>query len=78
VDNVEQQEQQLAQAAAQAGLSRTAILDVHPTTGIIRLKVNLVPLEKTREFITTYAKAIIAVSLGAANISVKTYVGEEK
>jgi hypothetical protein len=53
-------------------------LDVHPTTGIIRLKVNLVPLEKTREFITTYAKAIIAVSLGAANISVKTYVDEEK
>lgn len=77
MDNVEQQVAQQKQQSAQAGLSGTAILDIHPTTGIMRLKINLIPPEKIGEFVTKYAK-IVVMSLSSANISVKTYVDEEK
>ena len=74
--NIEQQVAQQKQQAAQGGLSGTAILDIHPTTGIMRLKINLVPAERLGDFITNYAK-VITMSLNAMNVSVKTYVAEE-
>ena len=77
MNNMEQQVAQSKQQAAQGGLSGTAILDIHPTTGIMRLKINLTPPEKIREFIMNYAK-VIAMSLNSVNISVKTHVAEEK
>ena len=76
MDNVEQQVAQQKQQAAQGGLSGTAILDIHPTTGIMRLKINLIPPEKIGEFITSYSKVII-MSLNSVNINVKTHVAEE-
>ncbi|MBA7689014.1 hypothetical protein ES703_97507 [subsurface metagenome] len=74
-NNIGQQVAQSKQQAAQGGLSGTAILDIHPTTGIMRLKINLTPPEKIGEFITNYAK-VITMSLNSVNISVKTHVAE--
>ena len=76
-ENIEQQVAQHKQQAAQGGLSGTAILDIHPTTGIMRLKINLVPPEKIGEFVINYAN-VITMSLNSVNISVKTHVAEEK
>lgn len=76
-NNIEQQVEQKKQQAAQTGLSGTAILDIHPATGIMRLKINLVPPEKLGEFITNYAK-VITMSLSSVNISVKTHVAEKE
>ena len=76
-NNIKQQVEQKKQQAAQTGLSGTAILDIHPTTGIMRLKINLTPPEKLGEFITNYAK-VITMSLNSVNISVKTHIDEEK
>ena len=75
-DNFEQQVAQRKQQSAQAGLSGTAILDIHPATGIMRLKINLVPPEKIGEFIKNYAN-VVTMSLNAANISVKMHTEEE-
>jgi len=75
--NIEQQVEQKKQQAAQTGLSGTAILDIHPTTGIMRLKINLTPPEKIGEFIVNYAK-VITMSLNSVNISVKTHVAEKE
>ena len=75
-DNFEQQVAQQKQQSAQAGLSGTAILDIHPATGIMRLKINLVPPEKIGEFIKNYAN-VVTMSLNAANISVKMHTEEE-
>ncbi len=75
--NMEQQVAQSKQQAAQGGLSGTAILDIHPATGIMRLKINLIPPEKIGEFVTNYAK-VITMSLNSVNISVKTHVAEEE
>jgi len=76
-ENIEQQVEQHKQQASQGGLSGTAILDIHPTTGIMRLKINLTPPEKIGEFITNYAR-IITMSLNSVNISVKTHVAEKE
>jgi len=76
-NNIEQQVEQKKQQAAQTGLSGTAILDIHPTTGIMRLKINLTPPEKIGEFIVNYAK-VITMSLNSVNISVKTHVAEKE
>jgi len=76
-NNIEQQVEQKKQQAAQTGLSGTAILDIHPATGIMRLKINLTPPEKIGEFITNYAK-VITMSLNSVNISVKTHVAEKE
>lgn len=75
--DIEQQVERQKQQAAQGGLSGTAILDIHPTTGIMRLKINLIPPEKIGEFVTNYANVII-MSLNSVNISVKTHVAEEE
>ena len=74
-NNIEQKVAQSKQQAARGGLSGTAILDIHPTTGTIRLKINLTPSDKIGEFITNYAK-VITMSLNGVNISVKTHVAE--
>ena len=76
-NNIEQQVEQKKQQAAQTGLSGTAILDIHPATGIMRLKINLTPPEKIGEFIVNYAK-VITMSLNSVNISVKTHVAEKE
>ena len=77
MNNVEQQAAQSKQQAAQSGLSGIAILDIHPTTGIMRLKINLVPPQKKGEVITNYAK-VITMSLNSVNISVKTHIAEKE
>ena len=77
MSNIEQQVAQHKQQAAQGGISGTAILDIHPTTGIMRLKINLVPPEKIGEFITNYAK-VITMSLNSVNISVKMHMAEKE
>ncbi|MBA7506506.1 hypothetical protein ES706_05197 [subsurface metagenome] len=76
-NNIEQQVTQQKQQAAQAGFSGSAILDIHPSSGIIRLKVNTIPPEKIGEFIRNYAN-VITMSLNSVNISVKTHVADEE
>lgn len=73
---MEQQVSQYRQQVAQAGLSGTAILDIHPSSGIIRLKVNLIPPEKIGEFITNYSNFLV-MSLSAMNVTTKTHVATE-
>jgi hypothetical protein len=75
-NGLEQQVTQVRQQSAQTGFSGTAILDVHPSTGIIRLKVNSVPPEKLGEFIMNYTNILI-MSLNAANINVKTHIAQD-
>lgn len=70
---MEQQVAGFRQQAAAAGFSGTAILDIHPTTGIIRLKVNLIPPDKIQEFTTNYSNFLL-MSLNAMNITTKTHV----
>jgi len=76
VSSIEEQVAQAKQKAGQTGFGGSAILDVHPATGIIRLKVNSEPPEKLGEFIMNYTNILI-MSLNAANISVKTHVAQD-
>ena len=73
---IEKQVNQARQQSAQTGFSGTAILDIHPSTGIIRIKVSPIPPEAVQQFITNYANVLV-MSLNALNIDVKTHVAEE-
>ena len=76
MNSIEEQVAQAKQQAVQTGFGGSAILDVHPSTGIIRLKVNSVPPEKLGEFIMNYTNILI-MSLNAMNINVKTHVDQD-
>lgn len=64
------------QHAAQAGFSGTGILDIHPTSGVIRLKLNTVPPEMLRSFTENFSQAL-AVMLDGMNIQVKVHIEQE-
>jgi len=65
---------QFRQQMANVGFSGTAILDIHPSTGIIRIKVNI-PSEKLEEFMTSYTN-VLKMSLTAMNLEVKIHIEE--
>jgi len=65
--NFEPQMKQFREQMVQAGFSGSAIVDVHPTNGIIRIKVNTSPPENLISFITNYAQ-FLNISLGVMNI----------
>lgn len=69
------QMEQFRQQWANAGFSGMAILDVHPATGIIRIKLN-VPPERLEQFVANYTN-ILKMSLNAMNIEVKTHIAKE-
>jgi hypothetical protein len=63
-------------AVAERGLSGTAILDLQPAKGIIRLRVSLSPPQKLEEFITSYGEVIV-MGLRLLNVETKKHVSME-
>lgn len=74
--NFEQQMNQTKQQAVAAGFSGTAIIDVHPSRGYLRLKLKLSQPDKLSEFMNTYA-GVIGMTLGAMNVESKIHISEE-
>jgi len=50
--NYEDQMNQFREHMARSGFSGTAIIDVHPSAGIIRIKVNITPPQNLKPFTT--------------------------
>jgi hypothetical protein len=73
---MEQQIAQTRQQSAQAGFGGNAILDVHPTSGVIRMKVKTASPETLRAFMANFPQFLVA-SLSAMNIEVKVFVNQE-
>lgn len=76
-DYMKNQMNQIRQHVSQQGLSGTAIIDIQPEAGIIRLKVNTVPPENVGPFINGLIQ-LLSVVLTAANITFKVHVTEDK
>jgi len=75
--NIEGQMNQYREQARQAGLAGNAIIDVHSASGIIRIKVSIVPPESAVSFITNYAQ-LLNISLTAMNIETKVHFAKEE
>jgi len=75
--NFEEQMKQVKQQAAQAGFSGTAIVDVHPKQGIVRIKVNTNPPESLVPFMTNYAR-MLSVFLSGMNIEARVHFADEE
>jgi len=71
-----QQIEQARQQVALAGFSGTAMIDVHPSDGFLRLKVKVDPADKLTEFMTNYAD-IVAMTLVIMNIQVKMHITKD-
>lgn len=76
MNSFEQQMEQARQQIAQTGFSGTAIMDVHPSSGFLRLKVNVSPPEKLVEFMTNYANLAVTL-LAVMNIQAKVNIAED-
>ena len=76
-NNIEQQIAQTKQQAAQTGFGGQAILDVHPTTGVVRIKVKTTSPESLKAFMDQFPQ-FLAMSLTAMNIEVKLHVAREE
>jgi len=68
---------QIRQQTSQQGLSGTAIIDVQPEAGVIRLKVSTMPPENIGPFINGLIQ-LLSVVLTAANNTFKVHVTEDK
>ena len=75
--NFEQQINQTKQQAAQAGFSGSAIVDVHPSTGIFRIKITTSPPESLASFVTNYIQ-FLTMSLAAMNVETRVHIAEEE
>ena len=74
--NFEQQMNQTRQQAAQAGFSGSAIVDAHPATGILRIKITTSPPESLESFVTNYLQ-FLNMSLTAMNVEARIHIAEE-
>jgi len=74
--NYEDQMNQFREHMAKSGFSGTAIIDVHPSTGIIRIKVNVSPPQNLKPF-TTGCGQMLNILLAASNIEAKMHISEE-
>lgn len=75
-NGMEQQVENIRQQAVQAGISGSALVDIQPSRGIIRVKVNMPSKEQVRPFTQNYGQVICA-SLQGLNLSVKRHIAEE-
>ena len=75
--NFEDQMNQARQQAAQAGFSGTAIVDAHPSTGILRIKITTTPPESLASFVTNYLQ-FVNMSLLTLNIEAHVHIAEEE
>ena len=69
--------EQFRQQAAGAGFSGSGLIDVHPGTGVIRLKLAIPPPANQKVFTEQFAQGL-AVMLGGMNISVKIHTSDEE
>jgi hypothetical protein len=76
MNNYEDQMNQFREHMARSGFSGTAIIDVHPSAGIIRIKVNTTPPQNLKPFTTGWAQ-MLNIMLTASNIEAKMHVSEE-
>jgi len=74
--NYEDQMNQFRQHMARSGFSGTAIIDVHPSSGIIRIKVSVTPPEQLKPF-TTGCGQMLNILLAASNVEAKMHISEE-
>jgi len=75
--NYEDQMNQFREQARRAGFSGSAIIDVHPSAGIIRIKVNTTPPENLKPFITGCTQ-MLNILLAASNIEARVHFAEEE
>ncbi len=73
---MEQQVAQTKQQAAQTGFGGSALLDINPASGIIRMKVKTNSPESLKTFMEQYPQLLV-MSLSALNFEVKVHVSEE-
>jgi len=75
--NFEQQMNHFREQARQAGFSGNAIIDVHPSSGIIRIKMAVPPPANLATVVVNYAQ-FVSMSLGAMNIEARVHFAEEE
>lgn len=75
-NSIQDQMGQFREQAASTGFGGTAILDVHPDVGIIRLKLNTVPPEALGQFTEGFSQMMVMM-LGGVNITVKKNISRE-
>ena len=68
---------QARQQAAQAGFSGSAIVDTHPSKGILRIKITTTPPESLASFVTNYLQ-FVNMSLRTLNIEARIHIAEEE
>ncbi len=74
--NYQQQMNQCKEQMARSGISGSAIIDVQPAKGIIRIKIQTAP-DKLPTIITNFTQ-LLAMSLGVMNIDAKVHITEEE
>ena len=75
MNNYLPQMEEAKRQATQAGLSGSAIVDVHPSAGFVRIKVKMNPPEMLPEFMRNYAN-VLATTLGMMNLETKIHVSD--
>jgi len=75
--NFEDQMNQFREQARRAGFSGNAIIDVHPSSGIIRIKMAVPPPANLASVVANYAQ-FLSMSLGAMNIEARIHFAEEE
>ncbi len=76
IDNCVPQVEEAKQQAAQAGVGGKALIDIHPSTGIVRIKVVMNPPEMLPEFMRSYGN-VLATTLGMMNLEARIHVSDE-
>ena len=75
--NYEDQMNQFREQARRAGFSGSAIVDVHPASGIIRIKLTVPPPANLGAVVANYAQ-FVSMSLGAMNIEARIHFAEQE
>lgn len=75
--NFEEQMNQFREQARRAGFSGNAIVDVHPASGIIRIKLAVSPPTNLGAVVAGYVQ-FVSMSLGAMNIEARVHFAEEE
>ena len=75
-DEVRRLEKAARQQVAQTGFSGTAMIDIHPSSGFLRLKVNVSSSGKLVEFMTNYTNVAVT-ALAMMNIQAKVNIAKD-
>jgi hypothetical protein len=73
----ESQSEQVRGYATAMGLSGSAVVDVHPSRGFLRVKVKLTSPQMLPEFMANYAN-LVTMTLGAMNVQAKVHINNEE